>query len=384
MKYDVIIIGGGVLGCATAYYLSTKGQKVLIVDQFLLQNSLNSSYDATRILKFAHGNDVLKTKMAISSVTLYKALEKISGKQLFFPFPAFFPGKTDHAFLQEKQTQLAKQIKANYIGNDTNDHHIAAVNLLEELGYSASLLTQKDIKTCYPQFMSNFGMVDENAGILEASSTVDVLINLIKQQGVTILENKKVTKIQNHQVFLENGEIVTGEKIVVACGAWTRKLFEKKIPILPIKKELIYILPKSGSKTNFPIFLDINTGFYGVPMHNGNGIKIGNHYIGKEVDPDKVNRIVSKAFVRETRRYLQLVIPELADGKIIKTKVCMYEMPPDEEFILDKISKNTYIIAGAGQAFKFAPLFGKLMSELVLGEKVSFDISRFSLKRFTE
>ena len=58
-------------------------------------------------------------------------------------------------------------------------------------------------------------------------------------------------------------------------------------------------------------------------------------------------------------------------------------MTADEDFIIDKLNENTIIGAGfSGHGFKFAPLIGKILADLVLKGSTEHDIDCFKLDRF--
>ena len=68
---------------------------------------------------------------------------------------------------------------------------------------------------------------------------------------------------------------------------------------------------------------------------------------------------------------------------MLYTKPCLYTMPPDRNFILDSLPEYPHIslVVGAGHAFKFAGLFGRILSDLALDGRTVFPISIFSLTR---
>ena len=51
---DIIVVGGGVMGCATAYQLAKDGASVLLLEQFATGNHLGSSHGASRLFRLAH------------------------------------------------------------------------------------------------------------------------------------------------------------------------------------------------------------------------------------------------------------------------------------------------------------------------------------------
>src|SRR5207247_2446148 len=74
--------------------------------------------------------------------------------------------------------------------------------------------------------------------------------------------------------------------------------------------------------------------------------------------------------------------PDLADGEVVQTKVCLYDMTENSDFVIDKDPERTNVVYGygfSGHGFKFAPLIGKLLAELTQDEKPGFNLERFSI-----
>jgi sarcosine oxidase len=71
----------------------------------------------------------------------------------------------------------------------------------------------------------------------------------------------------------------------------------------------------------------------------------------------------------------------LGPEHVIKT--CLYTLTPDRDFILDALPEhpNVYVAVGAGHAFKFASLIGRILSDLAIDGRTSGDISPFSIRR---
>ena len=359
MEYDIIIIGAGVMGSAAAYYLSKSGKKILIIDQFKVKNDLNSSQDYSRVFRYEYGEDEFYTNLAVKSLKLWKEFEKDAKKQFYF------------------------QCGALLIAEGEEEYAMKSYKTLKKLGHKVDLLNERDLSDRFPQFSAKFGVLDHQGGILEASSAVESFINLAKQNGVEILENIKVDKIKKNSIILENKRVINFNKLIVTCGAWASKILD--LPVKATKQQIIYFKPKNAenfSKDNFPLFAYLDKGFYGVPIHGIDAVKISNHLPGEISDPDN-DRKVSEKFIQSCKDFFKEFIPELADAEVIKTKVCFYSMTSDEDFIIDKLDDNIIIGAGfSGHGFKFGPLLGKILADLALRGRTKYDISRFKLDRF--
>lgn len=352
------------MGLSTAYYLSKNQKKILLIDRFPIENGLNASWDYSKNFRYVYGDDEYYTKLSIKSLKLWKIIERESNVQLYFKSGCLLLGESDSSYAK-KSYETMKKLKLD-----------------------STLLTRRALRNKFPQFNSRYALLDPNGGIIEADTAVKTLYLLAKKNGVKIKSGFKVVKIKENFVILENGKEITAEKIIITAGAWSQKLTPINLHLNITEQEVVYLKPKkleNFDKKKFPTFgyIDSNSGLYGIPIHRIDAVKIASHIPGKAIDPDKVSRKISKLFISECRKFLSQYIPDLANADVIESKICLYDMTPDENFILDKLSDNIIIGAGfSGHGFKFAPVIGKILADLALDGKTNYDINRFRLKRF--
>jgi sarcosine oxidase len=121
---------------------------------------------------------------------------------------------------------------------------------------------------------------------------------------------------------------------------------------------------------------------YGIPL-DADGVKLGKHYHRDEtVDPDRVDRSISaadEAVIRSVLKYLPA-----ANGRIRKAKTCLYTMTPDGDFLLDRVPGSNILVASpcSGHGFKFAPVIGEIVSQLVREATPVYDLALFDPRRF--
>lgn len=361
-KYDVIIIGGGVMGAAAAYYLSLYKKSILLIDFLSTKNVTNASRDYSKVFRASYGKDVYYSSLAIESLRLLRDLEVKANRKFY--------SRCGVLLLNLKR----KEINEN-------------INSLQKLNRQVTLLNKANLNKKYPQLKADSGVIEYDGGILDAFAIVDSYINFAKQNGVTILENKKVISVKNGSVLLEDKEKIEYTKIVIAAGTGTNELLDNKLPITITKQNVIYIRPNNISqfnKTVLPAFIFLDKGYYGVPVHGINAVKVSSHTAGGIIQSLKKEEKVDKEYLLDCRKFLNEHIPDLADAKVVSSKVCYYDMTPDEGFIVDFIDNKSIVAAGfSGHGFKFAPLIGKSIADLILFGKTKYDISRFQLKRFS-
>ena len=81
-SYDVVVVGVGGIGSATAYHLAKAGASVLGLDQYDIPNDLGSSHGITRIIRLAYYEDPSYVPLLKRSYELWHDLEFQSGKEL--------------------------------------------------------------------------------------------------------------------------------------------------------------------------------------------------------------------------------------------------------------------------------------------------------------
>jgi sarcosine oxidase len=95
----------------------------------------------------------------------------------------------------------------------------------------------------------------------------------------------------------------------------------------------------------------------------------------RSFDPDPENFARVDAF---TRQYL----PK-AHGPVLYVKTCLYTLTPDRDFVIDEVPGHdgVFVAIGAGHAFKFASVIGRILCELAVEGRTESDIGRFAIER---
>jgi sarcosine oxidase len=133
----------------------------------------------------------------------------------------------------------------------------------------------------------------------------------------------------------------------------------------------------------FPIWIWMDDpSFYGFPIYGEAGVKVGQDVGGQQVTPDTRTFVPDTAALAQVEQFLRRYIPG-ALGPIIYTKTCLYTLTPDRDFVLDALPGQPNILAalGAAHGFKFASLFGKILSELAIDGATGSDIGAFKIDR---
>jgi monomeric sarcosine oxidase len=381
--FDIIVIGGGVMGAATACEAARRGAKVALIEQAQLPNPRAASVDHSKVFRFAYP-DALYAEMAARALKGWRMLERETGARLITPTGL---------------VMIAKQ---------ADSFEARSYDTLRSLGLEAEILDSREVARRFPQFNPDafsFAVVDPSGAILHAERAVRAFLELAKRLGVTIVEGERVIEIKQDcaagvSVRTEPGKEFICKRLAIASGPWTRKLLpELSAKLTTTRQEIVYFKPsgsnegtvgKPGSQSNFavgafPIFIELESGFYGFPVHHDGAMKIANHHKGEPVDPYSFDEQVGDEFIARCRTFFSEFMPALTDAEVAETRVCIYNNTPDDDFIIDwhKEITGALIVTGfSGHGFKFGPAIGRIGAELLLEGNTSFDIERFKLARF--
>jgi sarcosine oxidase len=247
----------------------------------------------------------------------------------------------------------------------------------------------------YPQFQIEQevdALFQAETGIADAIKGNAAHVATARYHGATILDKCSVQAIRPFEggveVETEQGRF-TCRRLVMTAGAWTdRMLADVGLNLkLTITQEQVtyYATPnlRDFAIGAFPIFIwhgdDV---IYGFPVYGEVATKAAIDAAGPavtadtrtyEADPDREARVDA---------WLKAYIPGFLGPKLY-TKTCLYTMPRDRNFVIDRLPEAPQVIVcvGAGHAYKFAGLLGKILSELAIDGQTTYPIAPFTLQR---
>lgn len=371
---QIIIIGAGIVGLSTAYALLAEGvSRVRILEQAVVNHHRSTSSSISRLLRFEYGTDAFYSRMVKLSLERWVDLERRTQYTLYTPTGLLSLGRQGDETIREQE-------------------------IASGLGLASEHLSAQSCRQRFPQFDTrNYEFLTYNTagGVLHASHCLRALKQAVLDLGGEIAETSRVTHIlHDHphrpiRLKLSSGEEMSADKVVVAAGPWVHRLLGSiRLPVEVTRQYILYFagLPTSTFSTgSFPAFVERH--LYGFPIHNGsNGwLKAATHQFGRTVDPDAPVQIEGPV-IEQTVRDLYTLLPALRGAKLAHVEACMYDVSPDEDFILDYLPDDSRIVFAtglSGHGFKFGPLLGHLLSSLLNGTSPEVPLGRFRLARFS-
>jgi sarcosine oxidase, subunit beta len=368
-RYDVVIIGGGSHGLATAYYLAKLG----ITDVAVLERGYIGSGAAGRNTAILRSN--YKTpegaRFYDASIRLYEGLAQELGFNLLF-------SQCGHLTLAH--TDRAMSVMANR----------AEVNRLN--GIDSRLVDTAEVaRLCPPLNVSPQAaypilgaLYHPPGGIIRHDAVVWGFARGADRAGVEIHPHTTVTGLARSggridRVHTDRGTIAAGT--VVSCTAgWSSQLADMAGVRLPITTHVLQACVTEPVKP----LLDVVVVSSQLHVYISQSDR-GEFVMGSEIEPWTTYRMRGTLnFLQELSRHVLELFPQLEQARLLRSWAGLCDISPDYSPILGATEVENFLLsAGWGTyGFKAAPIVGKTLAELAATGRTPELIAPFTLERF--
>lgn len=340
---EVVVVGAGVLGLATARTLARDGRDVVVVEQFRVGHARGSSHGGSRIFRLSYP-DPQWVRLALEALPLWQELEAEQGVPLLEHH-----GSLDFGDWEPNRAALA----ANGVGSEVLEH--------------------REIERRFPlrATTGERGLWEPTGGVLLADRAQAALRDSGLAAGLRLLEETTVTGIEHERDAVRvatAGMSIRAEAVVVTAGAWAREL------LAPVGVELAVVSTREtvsyfslGHEGPVPSVIDPvegrGPGQLGYALvAPGIGLKAGIHHSGAEADPDEQGAPEPR-IAEWTADWVARRFREAAPAAAAET--CLYTNTADESFVLQHLGRIVVGSACSGHGFKFAPAVGRRLAGLV-------------------
>jgi monomeric sarcosine oxidase len=352
--YDAAVIGAGVFGAWTAYFLQKSGATVALLDAYGPAHARASSGGESRIIRTGYGADEIYTRWAMRALPLWKQL-----------------------FDEAGQSDLFRPTGVLWIAHQDEPYALATLATLDKAGAVFEKLTLADLRHHYPQVVfddDSWGILERRSGVLMARRSVQLVVQRAQKLGVEYWpEVILAPEGRGHISKLKaaSGETIAAEIFIFACGPWLPKLFPELLGarIFPSRQEVYFFgVPAGDARFGppaMPTWLELKDEFYGMPDLESRGFKIANDRHGEMVDPDTQSRLPSVEGIAAAKKYIARRFPALKDAPIVETRVCQYENTSNGDFLIDRHPEfdNVWLVGGgSGHGFKHGPSLGEYVA----------------------
>ena len=200
-----------------------------------------------------------------------------------------------------------------------------------------------------------------------------------------MLEETRVLAVEPDQdpvvVETDRGRLLA-ERVVITAGAWLARLVPALAPRVAVSRQHVGYFRLGGEPGGmavgrFPVWVYLGDAarglYYGLPEFGRPGVKAALHAASGRADDPDASPGVDAAEIERVRRFLatQLAVPVEA---VVHAENCLYTNTPDENFLLGALPGHPNVVVGSacsGHGFKFGPLTGRLLADLVMDGRTS-------------
>ncbi len=373
--YDVIVVGLGAMGSATAYHLASRGARVLGIDQFAPPHDQGSSHGESRIIRQLYYEHPLYVPLVQRSYELWRKLEQDAA-----------------------QPNLLRITGGLMLGHETSGLIQGVRRAADAHRLPFEEIPSSRLQERFPQFMPSAGMravLDPEAGFLDPERCIAAHLSLASAHGAELKMGERViewtTVGDGVRVRTTQGSYEAG-KLVLAAGPWVSELCGNAGPLFSVEKQTVAWFQPPGERSiwtpeRFPIFMcEFEDGqlIYGFPLLS-RGWKAAVHYQGEAVTNMRdVRRTADAHDLARVRTALARLFDWVKEAPLLNTETCFYTNTTDLQFVVDFLPGMPQVLVSSpcsGHGFKFACAIGELQAQLLLDGKTSFDVSPFRIDR---
>lgn len=386
--YDVIVVGLGAAGAATAYQAAKRGARVLGIDQYSPPHALGSSHGDTRITRVAIGEGEQYVPLVRRSHQIWREVEALTGEELLV---------VTGGLIISGPARKATTHVPNFF-----EKTLAAARRFD---IEHEMLDAAQLRDHFPQFNVNdseIGYYEPGAGYLRPEACIEAQLALAAQHGASLRRNERVLDLAEEggvvRVRTDAAEY-SGRELVVAAGAWLPEFLTPGVARhFTVTRQVLYWFEveapiREYQAPTFPVWIwelqDASHVIYGFPALDGaaGGVKIATEQYAATTTPAQVQREVTDD--EKDAMYRALVRPYLpwVGPRCIKAAPCLYTATPDFHFVIDRHPRFEHVIIASpcsGHGFKHSAAVGEALAELALEGRSTADLAPFALGRFSK
>jgi sarcosine oxidase len=374
--YEVIVIGLGGMGSAAAYRLAGRGLRVLGLDRYPPAHDQGSSHGGSRITRQAYFEDPAYVPLLLRAAELWPDAEAASGRTIVHLTGGVMVGRPD-------SRTVAGSLRS-----------------AQEWDLPHELLDAAEIRRRWPTMApapDEVALYERGAGLVIPEESVAAHLRLAARAGAELHHEEAVTGWQAQPgggVRVTTGRgTYTADQLVICPGAWAPELLGGLSVPFGIERQVQYWFAPAGGIAPFraerhPIYIWEAGGgrqFYGFPSFAdpAEGIKVAFFRGGQTCTPGTIDRTVAAGEVEAMRAFVAPRMPDLP-GTFLRAVTCMYTNTPDEHFVIARHPAHEQVVVAcgfSGHGFKFVPVVGEIVADLVADGATTHPIGLFDPRR---
>lgn len=374
-NYDVIIIGGGIMGCSTAYQLAKRGLHVALLEKRTI--GAGSTGSSSAIIRQHYSNE-LTARMAHYSLRVFQEFDEVVGGE---------SGFTRTGFLALVDARDRKGLEAN-------------IALQRSVGIHTELLSTESIKELLPGLHTAdllAAAYEPDGGYADPHLTVNSYARAAQREGADIYTDTPVVDV------LVEGDRVRGvrsskgvfhaPRVLNCAGPWSARVARMvgvEIPVNACRVQVSFFRRPPAHAERHPVIADFINSFY-FRSETGGLTLVGlidpteAHNV---VDADRYKQSMDDEFLLDSGERLVRRFPAMEASQVTGGYAALYAITPDWHPIVDELGSGSgfYTCAGfSGHGFKLGPAVGLMAADMLTDNAApTFDSRLFRVGRYAE
>jgi sarcosine oxidase len=353
-RFGAVVIGGGAVGLAAAWHLLLLNCRPLaLVERFRIGHDRGSSHGSVRMTRSTYASRAYAALMRHVRDEEWPRLERAAGVPLVDSGDVVFFG-SDRATLGA---------------------YAAAV---QAAGADVERVPPPEARRRFPALRIGDDaeiLQDRTGGIIHAEETIRALHRLVVAGGGVVLEDTRVRAIERDdraiRIVSDRGTL-EADRAVVATGAWLPDLVPAARAALTVVPQTVAYVRLDVRARSVPPLVhfgdDPSRITYALAEIGRDALKVGHHVTrAPGADPDTAGAPSSNEVTALRASLDQILVSPVRE--VLAIERCLYTMTATEDFIVDRWpgdSRVAFASACSGHGFKFAPLTGRLLAELLV------------------
>ena len=352
---QITIVGAGIFGLAAALELRRRGHKVTVCEQEQVPCERASSTDVSKIIRRTNYPEDTYVELVEKSAHQWRIWHEQLSRAIYF------------------QTGMLMFVRD--LASDSRIYRSWESLAEREDGFR--FLSLKEAIERFPQFALRQGetlVYDSWTGYLRSSQAVADLAGLARAEGVEILEETPVRKVEettDRVRIVCDDDALNCDRAVIAAGPWVVRLLPQLARHLRItRNQMAFFIPEKPeqfAQAAFPVWacLSSDEAWYGFPLLQEGYVKIADDLRVEEAHPD-VDREPTEDFMEAALQFVADRIPSLAKAELAGGRSCLYTNAPDDHFVIDWVPDSQRLLiagCGCGHGFKFGGSIGPVIAD---------------------
>lgn len=352
---STIVVGGGIVGLSTAYWLTKAGHRVTVVERGPIPNPEAASADHHRLIRFSYGDRIGYTARMAEAFAAWRII---------------------WADLGHPEARYYVPTGVLSVSLEQGDGADRSLRTLETLGIAHERLEGRTIARRLPFLVADgvrFALLAEG-GALMANRIIADLADWLRRNGATVLEHSPVTAIDPAagKVVLADGRELGAETVVVGAGIFTVGLLPGlELDLVAQRTVIVYADPPAeliDAYSSAPSwsFLGGAQDLWGLAAVEGLPMKLGCGALRRR-DPSGTDRRMTPAEVASVLDAYRGRFRGVERFRVRWHQANHWTLAPEERFVLRRLGRSVAVSACSGHGFKFGALSGRDAAQVLTG-----------------